>query len=191
MIDKIILYHGSYIKVQFVDLNKCYNGLDFGKGFYLTSSKQQAINFVPNSVSKAIRKGTLQKDFPISNGEVSKYELVIDPSLKIVEFPKADVAWLHFVAAHRDNTLFPAIVEKYADYDIVIGKIANDQTAATLNAYISGIYGTPGLKNVDEFTIRKLLPNKLKDQYCLRTQKAIQQLRFIGSEKYGDLKSNR
>lgn len=80
MIDKIILYHGSYTKVQFVDLNKCYNGLDFGKGFYLTSSKEQAINFVPNSVSKAIRKGTLQKDFPISNGEVSKYELIIDSS---------------------------------------------------------------------------------------------------------------
>lgn len=33
-----ILYHGSYTEISLVDLNYCRYGLDFGKGFYLTSS---------------------------------------------------------------------------------------------------------------------------------------------------------
>ena len=33
-----ILYHGSYTEVSRIDLSQCRSGLDFGKGFYVTSS---------------------------------------------------------------------------------------------------------------------------------------------------------
>lgn len=36
--DGMILYHGSYTEVSEIDLSKCRAGLDFGQGFYLTSS---------------------------------------------------------------------------------------------------------------------------------------------------------
>ena len=36
--DDGILYHGSYIEVSQIDLSKCKYGLDFGKGFYVTSA---------------------------------------------------------------------------------------------------------------------------------------------------------
>ena len=36
--DGILLYHGSYIGIPEIDLNRCFGGLDFGRGFYLTSS---------------------------------------------------------------------------------------------------------------------------------------------------------
>lgn len=189
--ENIILYHGSYIEVETVDLAKCYRGLDFGKGFYVTTSNKQATNFVPSSVRKAITKGIIQPDFDVSEGVISKYQFHLEPTLKILEFKKADINWLHFVAAHRNRQLFQSIVAKYADYDIVIGKIADDQTAATLAAYVSGAYGIPGSDEADQFAIRKLLPNKLKDQYCFRTEKALKYLRFIGSENYGNAKGIR
>ena len=36
--------------------------------------------------------------------------------------------------------------------------------------------------------IEKLLPNRLKDQFCFRTQDAVEHLEFIRSDRYGDIK---
>ena len=40
--DGILLYHGSYVGIPKIDLQRCFGGLDFGRGFYLTSSYEQA-----------------------------------------------------------------------------------------------------------------------------------------------------
>lgn len=74
----------------------------------------------------------------------------------------------------------------FRDHDIVGGKIANDSTAATLNAYISGDFEIPGTDRVDAFTIGGLLPGRLKDQFCFRTERSLKSLEFIRSERYGD-----
>ena len=52
--DGMLLYHGSYISIPEIDLNRCFGGLDFGRGFYLTSSYEQAYNYVQLSIKKAI-----------------------------------------------------------------------------------------------------------------------------------------
>ncbi|MEE0457359.1 MAG: DUF3990 domain-containing protein [Anaerovibrio sp.] len=103
--------------------------------------------------------------------------------LLVKAFRDADQEWLHCVAAHRKRKLFPDIVKKMADYDIVVGKIADDATNATLTAYLSGVFGEAGEEKTDEFCISRLLPNKLKDQYCFKTEKALKALRFVGCEK--------
>lgn len=41
LIDGMYLYHGSYTAVEYIDLPKMRKMLDFGKGFYLTSSYEQ------------------------------------------------------------------------------------------------------------------------------------------------------
>lgn len=41
----MILYHGSYCIVENPDLQKCAKYKDFGQGFYLTTSKEQAKSF--------------------------------------------------------------------------------------------------------------------------------------------------
>lgn len=33
--DGILLYHGSYVGIPKIDLQRCFGGLDFGRGFYL------------------------------------------------------------------------------------------------------------------------------------------------------------
>lgn len=92
-----------------------------------------------------------------------------------------------FIAANRDDSLFQEFLLQFQDIDIVGGKVADDSTAATLNAYITGEYGKPGSQKVDDFTISQLLPERLTDQFCFRTQKSLISLEFVMSERYGDI----
>lgn len=72
--------------------------------------------------------------------------------------------------------------------DIIGGKVADDQTAITLNNYIAGAYGEPGTARADRMTIDLLEANHLKDQFCFRTANAIASLVFLRSERYGNLR---
>ena len=69
--DGMLLFHGSYTIVKEIDLEKCGNAKDFGKGFYLTSSLVQARSFIKSSVRKAVSTG----DAPIDQayGYVSSF----------------------------------------------------------------------------------------------------------------------
>lgn len=91
--------------------------------------------------------------------------------------------WLHCIAAHRKKKLFVDVEREMAKYDIIAGKIADDATNATLTAYLAGAFGTAGDQEADDFCIKRLLPNKLKDQYCFKTEAAIECLKFVRGEK--------
>ena len=81
--DGMLLYHGSYTGISRIDLDKCTRGLDFGKGFYLTSSFEQAYAYVPLSVKKAVRLGVVPEDFNLEDGIISVYRFHYDPNLLI------------------------------------------------------------------------------------------------------------
>lgn len=186
--DGMLLYHGSYTGIPRIDLNKCTRGLDFGKGFYLTSSFDQAYAYVPLSAKKAVRIGIVPENFNLEDGQISVYRFHYDPNLLFHPFPSANSEWLHFVSANRNQSLFPELLKKYQTTDIIAGKIADDQTARTLQQYIGGYFGTPGLPDTDEAVIKKLLPNRLWDQFCFRTEDAVKSLEFVRSDRYGDIK---
>lgn len=78
--DGILLYHGSYIGIPEIDLNRCFGGLDFGRGFYLTSSYEQAYNYVHLSTRKAIRIVVFQK---ISILKMVKYLSISSTMIRI------------------------------------------------------------------------------------------------------------
>ena len=61
--DGILLYHGSYAEISSIDLSYSRSSLDFGKGFYLTTSYEQALNYIPSAVKKNIRRRKLPADF--------------------------------------------------------------------------------------------------------------------------------
>lgn len=188
MLDGMLLYHGSYTTVSNIDLSLCNSGLDFGKGFYLTSSYEQAYNYVPLAVKKARRLGRVNNDFMIEDGKVSIFKFHYDPNLLIHYFQNANREWLHFVSANRSDNLFPLLLHKYKMTDIIAGKIADDQTARTLQQYISEYFGIPGTPDADRDVIKRLLPNRLNDQFCFRTNDAINCLEFIKGESYGEIK---
>ena len=53
LVDGLILYHGSYCEIRKPQLEKCAKRKDFGKGFYLTTSREQAISFLKTALAKA------------------------------------------------------------------------------------------------------------------------------------------
>lgn len=177
----LVLYHGSYCEVARPELKKCAKQKDFGQGFYLTSSKEQAISFLNTSISKAITKGDI--DEKQNFGIISCFRVELKAELSIHMFEHADSEWLHCIAAHRKKRYFTELQNEMSQYDVIAGKIADDMTNATLAAYIAGAFGEIGSKVADEFCIRQLLPEKLKDQYCFKTEKALTCLNFVGGEK--------
>ena len=179
----ISLYHSSYIEVRKIDLSLCLPGKDFGKGFYLTSSLNQAKNFIKITVNRAISRNLISSK--IDFGYISTFKTKAIKDLKIKKFDSANKEWLHFIAGNRDSNLFPELFDEYKKYDIIIGKIANDRTAATLQLYIAGAFGEPGSETADRLAIETLLPNRLENQFCFKTEKAISILEFIKSEKFG------
>lgn len=155
----LILYHGSYAQVENIDLDRCVPGKDFGRGFYLTTDYEQARKFVALSVRKY--KADTGKE--VNGGYVSTFKVNTPHVLQFHVFEDADEDWLHFVAANRRNDLFPHVITRYADFDVIAGKIANDQTARTLQLYVSEAFGKPGTEVADQLAVTALMPNRLSD----------------------------
>ena len=63
------------------------------------------------------------------------------------------------------------------------GEIANDNTNRVITAYINEIYGKVGSEPADSFAISLLMPEKLTDQICFRTEKAMKSMKFIDFEE--------
>ncbi len=183
--DGMVLYHGSYTEVSRIALEKCAIGKDFGRGFYLTSSREQAHRFVPSAIKKHRLEWGNVDEVDFSEGRVSVFRYHASPDASTFVFPNANVDWLHFVAANRSFRVFRELIDKYERYDVIAGKIANDKTSRTISAYLDGLYGgEPGSEIADRLALELLLPNKLEDQYCFRTPRAISSLEFLRSEVY-------
>lgn len=176
---KMTLYHGSYTKVKQPDLQKCEDGKDFGKGFYLTTSKAQAERFCKTSVRKAIKNGRLSENQ--SYGYVNIFEFELSEDVSLFEFSGTDATWLRCVGGHRKKDLFHGEIERWQEYDIISGKIANDTTNRVILNYISGDYGDPDEESAVNFAITLLRTNKLSDQECFRTEKALNCLKYVDS----------
>lgn len=177
----MVLYHGSYVEVQKPNLDKCALYKDFGKGFYLTTSEAQAINFAKLSTAKA----KANKIVPETQnyGVVSSF-IVADLSGFLVKiYDSANAEWLHCVVGHRKKHTFDKYVEALVKYDVIAGKIANDSTNTTINAYMTSTFGEVGSSRADDICIELLLPNRLQDQFCFRSYEVINCLEFKGSEK--------
>ena len=78
--DGFVLYHGSYCEVKEPDLAKCAKRKDFGQGFYLTTSKEQAESFLRTSIAKAIATGTIEEGQ--KSGYISTFEFKLSENLE-------------------------------------------------------------------------------------------------------------
>ena len=114
------VYHGSYMVVDNPHISFSRDALDFGKGFYVTRIKEQAINWT----NKFKRRG--------KKGYLNIYELDIEKikqEYKVKEFLSYDLEWLDFILECRAERNI------YLKYDIVIGGIADDRVYNTIELY--------------------------------------------------------
>lgn len=157
------LYHGSSLEVREPKLLKVQRQLDFRKGFYTTTDLQQAITWAKRT-ARIRRTGV-----PC----VSVYELDenVLRNLKVLRFENANEEWLSFVVKNRKGILAKN------EWDLVWGPVANDQTMPTLILYMDGYL-------TESETISRLLPQKLKDQVVLKTQKALEGIQCVEVRHY-------
>ena len=157
------VYHGGLEEVKSPEIRRGANVGDFGIGFYVTSSFEQACRFVK---TKGIRLGK-------NKGVVSVYELdekLFGAQFKGMSFESPTREWADFVSANRKRPSFSH------DFDYVRGPVANDQVYTSLTLYEGGIISF-------EMLIERLKTRRLFDQMLFHTAEALACLRFQGSEE--------
>lgn len=154
----MILYHGSNTIVERPKLIEQNRFLDFGYGFYTTTNKEQAENF---SQKVIVRRGGKAIVNAYEFDEKAQIDL-----LKVKRFSAPDEEWLDFVSAHRNG------VYNGAQYDLIIGAVANDDVYRTLQVYSVGLL-------TKEQALEALKVKKLFNQYVFATQEALALLKFI------------
>ena len=107
------VYHGSWMEIAEPDLKHSRTDVDFGKGFYTTPLREQAVKWC----GKFKRRG--------KQGIVTTYEFdeSTSSSLKILSFDSYSEEWLDFILKCRRK-------QDSSDYDIVMGGVANDKQEA-------------------------------------------------------------
>ena len=150
----MILYHGSNMVIDQIDLEMSKPNKDFGKGFYLSENESQAMEM-------ANFKSALLGGEPI----VTKFEfnelMMQSSDLRIKIFTDYSEEWADFVFANREGN----DVELY---DIVYGPIANDKVGLQIRKLKDG--------SIDkaEFLNRLKYMKGITYQYYFGTEKSIQ-----------------
>lgn len=155
------LYHGSLEIVEHPRIIEPNRTLDYGRGFYTTTSYEQAEQWVRRRRSP---EHTI--------GYVNVYELpeVLPTSISQLKFDKPTEVWVDFVMKNRTQRDFNH------DYDIVYGPVANDRVYAAFALYESDLLSKEGL-------IHELKAYKLVDQFLFHTEKSLEYLNFIGAKE--------
>ena len=154
------LYHGSLEIVEKPQILQANRPLDFGTGFYTTTSLQKARRWVKLRMEQS----------QASVGFINIYEYTPKRDLRTRLFRSANEAWVDFVHANR------TIQDYNHDYDIVTGPVANDNVYLSFNLYESGIITKREL-------IRRLKTYKLVDQLLFHTERSLDTLEYVGNKE--------
>jgi len=162
----MVIFHGSDVTVPEPKILIASRLLDFGKGFYTTSSPEQAKRW-----AMRVRERKNSKD-----QKISVYEFDIsgaEKDLKTIKFDSPNSEWLHFVTACR--------IGKETDhgYDIVMGPVANDNVYATIQLFETGLLS-------EEETIIRLKVEKIFDQILFHTEKSLNYCTYLRYEDITD-----
>ena len=153
-----MLFHGTNTDIETIDLSRSLNHKDFGKGFYLTDSRETAIRMATKKARLFGGKATLiLYEFD---------EAALHSDLKVKVFPeKATVEWFLFVDANRDRENQQPI----HDYDIIVGPIADDGVVVQITNYRQNIFTA-------EQAAIGLQDKFLDQQYYFGSEKALRYL---------------
>ena len=152
----MILYHGSNIIINKIDLEMSKPNKDFGKGFYLSEDETQAMEMAKFKSALLGGEATITKfEFDIS--------AIQNPDLRIKIFKEYSTEWADFVFANREG-------HENEHYDIVYGPIANDKVGLQIRKLKDG--------SIDkaEFLNRLKYMKGITYQYYFGTEKSIQHL---------------
>lgn len=136
---------------------------DFGKGFYTTTSREQAEKWA------RIKRDREGED---AHAVVSVFEIddniLNDRSLSIRNFDGATKEWLDFVVGNRQGNIEHG-------FDLIMGPVANDKLYITISLYENGVLDA-------ESAIKQLNTHQPFDQLSFHSTRACKLLAFVKSE---------
>ncbi len=157
----MICYHGSDMVIDMPKILEAKRPLDFGGGFYVTTSEKQAKSW---AIKVAYRNNTNHRC-------VNRYEFDLEKAkseLTVIHFQVADEKWLDFICDNRSGN-------STGNYDIVIGPVADDRVYRVVVEYENG--------DLDkEAALKCLKTEALCDQILFHTEKSLEYLKYINTE---------
>lgn len=161
---KKILFHGSKRGLENISIEGSRKNCDFGQGFYLGETYEQALSFV------------------CENKQSSVYSFTCDlENLNVLEF-NCSLEWMLAICYYRgtlgvfsDSTIVKEIIQKINDADVIIAPIADNRMFYIMTLFAEGEINA----NV---ALHSLSASKLGKQYIFKTQKALKQI--VPVEKY-------
>ena len=151
---KIVLYHAGYQVIERPDIRYGRKNADFGQGFYLSDDLLFSKRWVREKKGQSIH--------------INFYELNIE-DLKIKEFDRGQ-EWVDYIFNNR------AAKEDYlAEYDVIIGPIANDTLYNSFGIISSGFL-------TKEEALSLLNEGPIYHQIVIKTDKALRALTWTREE---------
>lgn len=157
-----VLFHGSKTFINFpIDISFSKLNNDFGKGFYLGESFDQAGMYISNSNSNNIYAFALS----LKNLKVFKFYVNKEWMIAIAYFR----GWLN---EYKNSKIITDILNNLKDVDVIIAPIADNRMFDIIKEFISGSI-------TDLQCQHALAATNLGMQYVLKTSNAINNLKLI------------
>ena len=161
----MILFHGDTHIIEHPVGITSDQGRDFGFAFYATDIRDQAERWARRRARYRSRIAGHE-----IKGIVCEYDF--DESscgdLAVRRFQEPSLEWIDFVVANRSDLSF------HHEFDLVIGKIANDRVGETISYVVQGVMRR-------EDALERLRFQHINNQYAFCTDKAIAKIRFLRS----------
>lgn len=165
----MILYHGSNLEIEKINLARCRPRKDFGRGFYLTVLKEQA-------EAMARRTARIYRGDPWVTSYAFEETLLKSSGLSVLRFEKPTADWAMFVIKNRQQSEpapDDAICNSDGKYDIVVGPIADDDLALLFRQFSAGLITVEILTEAMKY-------KRLTNQISFHTERAIKLLKKAG-----------
>ena len=167
----MILYHGTNVDFDKIDLSRAEPYKDFGTGFYTTTLYDQAVQM-------AKRKSRIFGGSPCVLSFDAPDDLLSLPSVRVKCFDKPTKEWAVFIINNR-NRDFDASSSPLSNrdnkYDIVYGPVANDTLTTLIQRYHRGFID-------EDILLREMEYVSPTEQYSFHTETAIALLKKAGAE---------
>lgn len=151
----MILYHGSNVVIDKIDLSKSKPNKDFGRAFYLSPDEEQAEVMA-----------SFKAEFLGGNEVISAFEIGSFEGLNIKVFDGYSEEWAHFVYENRTDERGSI----QHGFDVVYGPIANDRIGAQIARFKQGYI------TFDQFLERIKYIKGITYQYAFCSQTAVDRL---------------
>jgi len=154
------VYHGSYTKIDKIDLSRCIPNKDFGQGFYVTKFRHHAEGWAKIIGQRHNTQGVVT--------EFLFYDSPFTERLcKVKHFDRYNEEWLDFVVRGRDP------MEPMHDFDIVEGPVADDKVQFRIFDFLAGKVSKPDF-------LEELKYHEETHQICFCTLKSLLTLKAVG-----------